>query len=57
VVQPTPPTPTPTPVDPQPWPGSLHTALPDLITIDGTPLRAPTDGIVRKNPPKPPKSA
>jgi hypothetical protein len=57
VTQPTPPTPTPTPVAPQPWPGPLHTPLPNLITIDGTPLPAPTDGIVRKNPPKPPKSA
>ncbi|GAA4353024.1 alkaline phosphatase family protein [Microbacterium rhizosphaerae] len=57
VVQPTPPTPTPTPVAPQPWPGPLHTPLPELITLDGTPLPAPTDGVVRKTPPKPPKSA
>lgn len=57
IVQPTPPTPTPAPVAPQPWPGSLHTPLPALVTLDGSPLPAPVDGKVNKNPPKPPKGA
>ncbi len=57
VVQPAPPTPTPAPVAPQPWPGPLHQQLPPLVTLDGSAVPAPTDGIVHKNPPKPPKTS
>lgn len=54
ITQPAPPTPTPTPVDPGPWPGPTGRPMPDLITLDGSPLPAPTDGVVDANPPKPP---
>jgi Phospholipase C len=52
--QPSPPTPAPKPVAPQPWHGSLDAPMPPLVTLDGTALPAPTDGIVQKKPPKAP---
>jgi hypothetical protein len=55
VTQPAPPTPTPAPVPPAPWAGPLAQPLPDLVTLGGPPVPAPTDGVVRTNPPKPPK--
>lgn len=55
ITQPTPPKPTPKPVTPKPWKGPLALSMPDLVTLDGTTLAAPTDGIVRAAPPKPPK--
>jgi Phospholipase C len=54
ITQPAPPSPTPAPVAPAPWPGPLGTSLPPLVTLDGSVVPAPSDGIVRKNPPKPP---
>jgi Phosphoesterase family len=54
ITQPPPPTPTPVPVDPGAWPGSTQ-AMPGLVTLDGTPLAAPADAVVRTKPPKPPK--
>jgi len=50
--QPVPPSPPPAPVAPGPWPGTLGTLLPALVTLDGSKLPAPTDGIVQKSPPK-----
>jgi len=55
VVQPTPPSPTPSPVAPMPWPEPLGHTLPALVTLDGSSLPAPRDGIVRPTPPKVPK--
>lgn len=55
IVQPAPPHPTPAPVAPQPWPGKLRVPMPALVTLDGSVLPAPSDGIVHPNPPKPPK--
>ncbi len=53
--QPVPPSPTPVPVSPKPWPGALGHPMPALVTRDGSTIPAPTDGLVRPNPPKPPK--
>ncbi|MFD6699492.1 MULTISPECIES: alkaline phosphatase family protein [unclassified Microbacterium] len=54
IVQPTPPHPMPTPVAPQPWHDTLGAPMPALVTRDGSILPAPTDGLVRPHPPKPP---
>jgi Phosphoesterase family len=54
ITQPAPPTPTPTPVMPAPWPGPTGQRMPALVTIDGSVLPAPTDGVVHQAPPKPP---
>jgi hypothetical protein len=54
IAQPTPPNPTPVPAKPARWRHKLHQPMPDLITLDGSALPAPTDGIVRAKPPKPP---
>jgi phospholipase C len=54
IVQPTPPDPTPAVVDPGPWPGPTGVPMPALVTLDGSVLPAPTDGVVRVAPPKPP---
>ena len=53
--QPTAPTPTPKPVQPAPWPSPVQQAMQALVTLDGSTLPAPTDGLVRPSPPKPPK--
>ena len=55
ITQPTPPHPPPQPVPPAPWAGPLGQPMPPLITLDGSTLPAPTDGVVRVKPPKPPK--
>ncbi len=54
VTQPTPPYPTPVPVPPAPWSGPTGVPMPALVTLDGSSVPAPTDGLVRPNPPKPP---
>ena len=56
IIQPTPPTPRATPVAPSPWTGPLAQPMPPLVTRDGSVLPAPTDGLVRPIPPKPPKT-
>ena len=53
--QPAPPHPTPAPVPPKPWPGKLGVPMPALVTLDGSVLPAPGDGVVHPNPPKPPR--
>lgn len=55
IVQPTPPSPSPTPRPPASWNGPTGQPMPPLVTLDGSTLPAPTDGLVRPNPPKPPK--
>ncbi len=55
ITQPAPPQPTPPPITPDPWPGRLGQPMPALITLDGSILPAPTDGLVRTQPPTPPK--
>ena len=57
ITQPPAPTPTPAPVDPAPWPGPASRALPDLATLDGSPLPAPQDATVYAKPPKLPAGA
>jgi hypothetical protein len=57
VTQPDPPHPTPAPVPPPAWVGPLRQPMPALVTLDGSDLPAPTDGVVRARPPKPPKPA
>jgi hypothetical protein len=56
ITQPKAPHPTPKPTPPAPWPGPLNQPMPDLVTLDGSNLPAPTDGLVRPKPPKPPKN-
>lgn len=57
IIQPAPPDPEPSPVPPDAWKGPTGQPMPALTALDGTAVPAPTDGIVRKNPPKPPKPA
>ncbi len=54
-VQPAPPNPTPTPAPTAPWDGPLGQPMPALVTLDGSDLAAPTDGVVHSKPPKPPR--
>jgi hypothetical protein len=56
IVQPPPPTPTPARQPPSPWPGPLDGPMPALVTLDGSSIPAPTDGLVRPKPPKPPRT-
>jgi hypothetical protein len=42
-------------VPPAPWPGPLNVPMPPLVTLDGSTLPAPTDGLVNAKPPTPPK--
>jgi len=56
ITQPKAPHPTPKPTPPAPWPGPLNQPMPALVTLDGSSLPAPTDGLVRPKPPKPPKN-
>ena len=53
ITQPDPPSPAPRPVPPDPWPAAT-TAMPALVTLDGSVVLAPSDAIVRAKPPKPP---
>jgi hypothetical protein len=52
VTQPTPPKPTPKPTPPPTWSGPTGKPMPALVTNTKARLPAPTDGIVRKKPPK-----
>jgi len=54
IQQPAPPQLAPTPKTPDPWPGLLNQPMPDLVTLDGSKLPAPTDGVVHANAPKSP---
>jgi hypothetical protein len=56
IVQPPPPTPTPARQPPSPWPDPLDGPMPALVTLDGSTIPAPTDGLVRPKPPKPPRT-
>jgi hypothetical protein len=56
IVQPMPPSPTPAKIAPAPWPQPLGVSLSGLVTLDGSTLPAPRDGIVRPNPPRAPKA-
>ncbi len=56
ITQPVPPNPTPTPEPTKTWPGPLGQPMPALTTLDGSTVPAPTDGLVRPHPPKPPKT-
>jgi phospholipase C len=55
VTQPTPPDPPPQPEPTAPWPGPLGQPMPSLVTLDGSVVPAPTDGVVHRRPPKPHK--
>ncbi len=55
ITQPTPPSPLPQPEPTAPWAGPLGQPMPPLVTLDGSVVPAPTDGLVRKKPPKPHK--
>jgi hypothetical protein len=57
IVQPAAPVPTPMPKQPKPWAGPMDELMPPLVTRDGSIVPAPTNGIVKTTPPKPPKSA
>jgi hypothetical protein len=57
ITQPKPPKPTPKPQQPGPWPGATRQPMPALVTLDGSKVPPPTDGIVRPQPPTPPKPA
>jgi hypothetical protein len=57
IVQPAAPVPTPVPKKPKSWAGPIDELMPPVVTRDGSTLPAPADGIVKKNPPKPPTSA
>ena len=52
VTQPAPPSPRPTPEPTRPWPGPVGRPMPALVTLDGSTVPAPTDGLVRATPPK-----
>ncbi|HEX7536578.1 MAG TPA: hypothetical protein VF391_06180, partial [Dermatophilaceae bacterium] len=56
ITQPTAPNPPPRPHQPAPWSGPLNHPMPALVTLDGSSLPAPADGLVRPKPPKPPKN-
>jgi len=55
ITQPTAPDPTPAPQQPKPWNGKLGQPMPALVTLDGSHLPAPADGVVRATPPRPPR--
>lgn len=54
VKQPRPPRPAPTAKKPATWNSALNQPLPDLVTLDGSALPAPSAGVVRPKPPKSP---
>jgi arylsulfatase A-like enzyme len=54
VKQPSPPKPTPAPKKPPKWTGALNQPVPALVTLDGSTVLAPSDGVVRPKPPKSP---
>ncbi len=53
IAQPPPPNPAPQAEPTAPWPGPLGQPMPPLVTLDGSLVPAPTDGLVRPKPPKP----
>ncbi len=55
VTQPTPPHPPIPPEPTAPWPSPLGRPMPPLVTLDGSLVTAPTDGLVHPKPPKPHK--
>ena len=55
ITQPTPPSPPIPPEPTAPWPGPLGQPMPPLVTLDGSVVPAPTDGLVHPKPPKPHK--
>jgi len=55
ITQPSRPTPTPTPQETEPWLGPVNLPMSDLVTLDGSALPAPTDGIVHFEAPSLPK--
>ena len=57
ITQPPPPSPAPRPAPPPPWGGPLGVPLPPLVANGGEIVPAPTDGLVRAKPPKPPTEA
>jgi hypothetical protein len=57
ITQPAPPIPTPALMPPLPWPGPTQQPLPPLVGNQGGAIPAPTDGIVRPQPPQLPSEA
>ena len=55
IVQPKPPSPRPVPVPPPRWTGTKNKPLAPIVLNGGKTKAAPSDGVVRKTPPKPPK--
>ena len=55
VTQPTPPHPPIPPEPTAPWAGPLGQPMPQLVTLDGSLVTAPIDGLVHPKPPKPHK--
>lgn len=55
ITQPTPPSVRPKPEPTTPWAGPLGQPMPPLVTLDGSVVPAPTDGIVHPRPPRPHK--
>ena len=56
IAQPTAPLHPPKPKPPGKWHGPLGQPMPALVTLDGSTLPVPTDGLVSPRPPKPPKN-
>jgi len=56
ITRPAAPNPPPRPQPPAPWPEPLNQPMPALVTLDGSSVPAPTDGLARPKPPKPPKN-
>jgi hypothetical protein len=57
ITQPSPPSPPPKPVPPPPWAGPTNQPLPAVILNGGKTTPAPSDGVVRKTPPRLPPQA
>lgn len=57
VSQPPPPATPPVPPATRPWAGPTGQPMPSFVTLDGSVVPAPTDGVVRAKPPKPPSRA
>jgi hypothetical protein len=56
ITQPPAPSPQPKPVPPPPWTGPTNQAMAPVILNGGNTIPAPTDGVVNKKPPTPPKT-
>ena len=55
ITQPPPPSKPPQPEPTAPWAGPLGQPMPPLVTLDGSVVPAPTDGVVHPKPPRPHK--